>query len=180
LSGGEEVQVLVVQDLSDKVNRTQRFGDHYLEDQVRQWLVPILGDSFTDLGLNKAAIIERCIRRMHEEYAVDESLSNPTHQDALILNIERACQAAIDLAMHVVSVGHQGVPQASAEAFSLLQQAGKLDGGLASRLGGMTGFRNIAVHQYQKIDLNVIHYIMQEGWRDLVALCTALNLRIEP
>jgi uncharacterized protein YutE (UPF0331/DUF86 family) len=135
---------------------------------------------FDNVCLNKAAIIERCIRRMHEEYVADKSLSNPTHQDALILNIERACQAAIDLAMHVVSVEHLGVPQSSAESFGLLRQAGKLNEGLASRLGGMTGFRNIAIHQYQKIDLKVIHYIMKDGWCDLVALCTALNLRIEP
>lgn len=133
-----------------------------------------------NVSLNKAAIIERCIRRMNEEYAADKSLSNFTHLDALILNIERACQAAIDLAMHIVSVEHLGMPQSSAESFSLLQQAGKLDTILALRLSNMTGFRNIAIHQYQDIEPAVIHHIMKEGWRDLVALCTALNLRIKP
>jgi uncharacterized protein YutE (UPF0331/DUF86 family) len=133
-----------------------------------------------NVSLNKAAIIERCIRRMQEEYTADKSLSNFTHLDALILNIERACQAAIDLAMHIVSAEHLGMPQSSAESFSLLQKAGKLDSILASRLSNMTGFRNIAIHQYQDIELAVIHYIMKDGWRDLVALCTALNLRIKP
>lgn len=47
-----------------------------------------------NISLNKAAIIERCIRRMQQEYAADKTLSDPTHFDALILNIERACQAA--------------------------------------------------------------------------------------
>jgi len=133
-----------------------------------------------NINLNKAAIIERCIRRMREEYDADKSLSNFTHLDALILNIERACQAAIDLAMHVVSTEHLGMPQSSAESFKLLQQAGKLDNVLASRLSGMTGFRNIAIHQYQDIDPDIIHFIMREGWRDLVELCAALNLRIKP
>lgn len=133
-----------------------------------------------NVSLNKAAIIERCIRRMREEYEADKSLKNFTHLDALILNIERACQAAIDLAMHVVSVEHLGMPQSSAESFRLLQRAGKLDEDLASRLGGMTGFRNIAIHQYQEIDLEVIHFIMRDGWRDFVALCSALKLRIKP
>ncbi|MBN2862946.1 MAG: DUF86 domain-containing protein [Bacteroidales bacterium] len=133
-----------------------------------------------NVSLNKAAIIERCIRRMREEYEADKSLANYTHLDALILNIERACQAAIDLAMHVVSVEHLGMPQSSAESFCLLQQVGKLDGELAARLSGMTGFRNIAIHQYQDIEPDVIHYIMQEGWRDLIDLCAALSLRIEP
>jgi uncharacterized protein YutE (UPF0331/DUF86 family) len=59
-------------------------------------------------------------------------------------------------------------------------QADKLDDSLTSRLTGMTGFRNIAIQQYQEIEPDIIHYIMKDGWRDLVALCTALNLRIEP
>ncbi|MCK9173128.1 MAG: DUF86 domain-containing protein, partial [Desulfuromonas thiophila] len=107
-------------------------------------------------------------------------LSVPTHLDALVLNIERACQAAIDLAMHIVSKEHLGMPQSSAAAFKLLQKAGKLDGTLAVRLSGMTGFRNIAIHQYQDIDLDIIHWIMAEGWLDLVAFCEALELRIKP
>ncbi len=133
-----------------------------------------------NVSLNKAAIIERCIRRMREEYQADTTLSNSTHLDALILNIERACQAAIDLAMHAVSIDRLGLPQSSAESFKLLQQDGKIEAKLASRLTGMTGFRNIAIHQYQEIKPEIIHYIMQEGWKDFVALCTALSLRIEP
>jgi uncharacterized protein YutE (UPF0331/DUF86 family) len=133
-----------------------------------------------NISLNKAAIIERCIRRMREEYSADRSLADFTHLDALTLNIERACQAAIDLAMHVVSVDHLGMPQSSADAFRLLQQAGRLEALLASRLAGMTGFRNIAIHQYKDIEPSVIHYIMQDGWRDLVELCTALGMRIKP
>ena len=132
------------------------------------------------VSLNKADIIERSIRRMREEYASDPSLGNDTHLDALTLNIERACQAAIDLAMHIVASEHLGVPQSSAEAFVLIQQAGKLDNALATRLTGMTGFRNIAIHQYQKLDLEIIHYIMREGWSDFEALCNALNLKISP
>ncbi len=82
--------------------------------------------------------------------------------------------------MHIVASEHLGVPQFSAEAFALLQQAGKLDKELASRLAGMTGFRNIAIHQYQDIDPNIIHYIMCEGWKDFTTLCEAINLHIAP
>lgn len=133
-----------------------------------------------DVSLNKAAIMERCIRRMREEYDADQSLSNPTHLDALVLNIERACQAAIDLAMHVVAKDHLGMPQSSAEAFSLLKAAGRIDDALASRLSGMTGFRNIAIHQYQDIEPDVIHWIVADGWRDLVALCASLGMKLAP
>lgn len=130
--------------------------------------------------LNKAAIIERCIRRMHQEYKSDPTLADYTHLDALILNIERACQAAIDLAMHVVAAEHLGVPQSSADSFKLLKQANKLDDNLAAHLIGMTGFRNIVIHQYQDLELDVIHYIMKDGIKDLVSFCKVLELKINP
>jgi len=132
------------------------------------------------VSLNKAAIIERCIRRMHEEYAADPSLASYTHLDALTLNIERACQAVIDLAMHVVAVEHLGMPQSSAESFVLLCRSGRIDEALATRLAGMVGFRNIAIHQYREIDTGVIHAIMKNGWTDLVAFCASQGLRIVP
>jgi uncharacterized protein YutE (UPF0331/DUF86 family) len=133
-----------------------------------------------NISLNKAGIIERCIRRMREEYTADPKLGNYTHLDALILNIERACQAAIDLAMHIVAGDHLGIPQSSAEAFTLLSKAGKLDADLARRLSRMTGFRNVAIHQYQDIDPDIIHHIMQDGWKDLTVFCTTIGLEISP
>ena len=44
-----------------------------------------------DILLNKAAIIERCVRRMLEEARACPRLDDCTHVDALTLNIERAC-----------------------------------------------------------------------------------------
>lgn len=132
------------------------------------------------VSLNKVAIIERCLRRMRQEYAANPALDNYTHFDALVLNIERACQAAIDLAMHIVSEAHLGVPQSSAGAFDLLKKAGYLEDDLAQRMSKMAGFRNIVIHQYQDVDVEVVHYIMGKGWEDLVAFCNALGLTIKP
>lgn len=56
-----------------------------------------------DVILNKIRIIERCLKRINEEYAnTPLNLENFTKQDSIILNIQRACEAAIDLGMHVV------------------------------------------------------------------------------
>jgi uncharacterized protein YutE (UPF0331/DUF86 family) len=139
--------------------------------------VPIKPD---DLILSKGAIIERCIRRIHEEYHADPSFESFTHMDAMILNIERACQAAIDSAMHVIARKKLGIPKNSGDAFSLLHRAGLLPDKITKRLKAMTGFRNIAVHQYQEIDKEILHHIAKEGWKDLVAFCTHLGLKIDP
>ncbi|MEN8254387.1 MAG: DUF86 domain-containing protein [Verrucomicrobiota bacterium] len=132
-----------------------------------------------DILLNKAAIIERCIRRIKEEYAVAPQLDNPTHADALTLNIERACQAAIDMAMHLVAKQHLGIPQSSAEAFDLLDKASLITASLCKSLRAMTGFRNVAIHEYQELDTDILHYIAREGFQDFIRFCAALGLKID-
>ena len=133
----------------------------------------------SDVLLNKAAIIERCIRRIKEEYSAAPQLDNPTHTDALTLNIERACQATIDMAMHLVSQQHLGIPQNSAEAFDLLGKASLITPELCKSLRAMTGFRNVAIHEYQELDTEILRYIATEGFNDLTRFCTALGLTIK-
>ncbi len=132
----------------------------------------------TDVALNKAAIIERCIRRIKEEYSANPALNNYTNVDALTLNVERACQACIDLAMHISAKEQLGVPQSSGEAFTLLRQAGIIDQKIEKTLWKMVGFRNIAIHQYQKMNVEALRHIAEEGWKDLETFCKKLGLRI--
>ena len=115
-----------------------------------------------DVILNKAASIERCLQRVQEEYANDKLnlIANQTKQDAIILNLQRACETAIDLAMYVVSQRKLGVPQDSRDAFTLLQTAGLIPAELATRMQHMVGFRNVAVHEYTRLNLDVVHVII--------------------
>lgn len=133
-----------------------------------------------DILLNKAAIIERCIRRISEEAQVCPRYDDFTHVDALTLNIERACQASIDMAMHVVAERHLGVPQSNAEAFALLEKAGLIGAELSRSLRGMAGFRNVAVHQYEELDMDVLRWVVESGHRDWVKLGEALGVTIRP
>ena len=66
-----------------------------------------------DVLVNKAAAIERAIKRVREEYAGDNRnlVENQTRQDAMVLNLQRACESSIDAAMHLVRVRRLGVPQ---------------------------------------------------------------------
>ena len=133
-----------------------------------------------DILLNKAAIIERCIRRIGEEAAAAPAFDSFTHVDALTLNIERACQAAIDMAMHVVAERHLGVPQSMSDGFMLLERAGVIDAALSASLQGMVGFRNVAVHQYEQMDMNVLRWVVDSGHRDWIRLGESLGLSIRP
>ncbi|HAD03650.1 MAG: hypothetical protein A2091_02590 [Desulfuromonadales bacterium GWD2_61_12] len=116
-----------------------------------------------DVLLNKVATIERCLGRVLAEYQghQNELEANFTRQDSIILNLQRACEAAIDAAMHLVRVRTLGVPQESREAFTMLCQAGIIDEELSTRLKAMVGFRNIAVHDYRALNLAVVRNIVE-------------------
>lgn len=122
-----------------------------------------------DVLLNKSATIERCLKRIDEEYAGDHThlYDNITRQDAIILNLQRACQAVIDLAMHLVHVHHLGVPQDSRDAFTLLIDANLLEAALGDRLKRMVGFRNIAIHDYRQLNLDVVKALIEHSLGDL-------------
>ncbi|MCT4795030.1 type VII toxin-antitoxin system HepT family RNase toxin [Exiguobacterium alkaliphilum] len=123
-----------------------------------------------DVILNKVTTIERCIKRVHEVYEGNpEHLHDFTKQDSIILNIQRACEASIDIAMYLVSQKKLGVPKASQDGFIMLADAGIIDHDLAKTLINMVGFRNVAVHDYQALQLNILEAILEKHIDDFKA-----------
>lgn len=129
-----------------------------------------------DIILNKSATIERCIQRIQEEYVGFEHAleTNFTKQDAIVLNIQRACEAALDIATHIVRIKRLGVPQTSREVFALLATHNIIPVELSETLQKMIGFRNIAVHDYTNINLSIIRKIITQHLQDLKNLCQVL------
>lgn len=129
-----------------------------------------------DVILNKAATIERCLSRIREEYAGHESAleSDITRQDSIVLNLQRACEAAIDLAMHVSRKRRLGLPQDARDAFTLLENADMIPSGIANHMRAMVGFRNIAVHQYQSLSIPVLRAILDQHLDDFMAFTRCL------
>ena len=130
--------------------------------------------------LNKAAIIERCLKRIDEDYRNDKIgiRKDFTRQDAIILNLQRACEAAIDSAMHLVRINQLGLPQESREAFQLLENTKIIQEDLSKKMQAMVGFRNIVVHNYQKLNLEILESILDErlvDFNDFVK--TILNIQ---
>jgi uncharacterized protein YutE (UPF0331/DUF86 family) len=113
--------------------------------------------------LRKSQIMERCILRIREEMIGSGSFEtiNQTKQDAVLLNLERACQAAIDLAMRIVRVRKLGLPTDARDGFRLIHQAGLLDEALYKHMVSMVGFRNTAVHDYQGLNLKIVDQVIQ-------------------
>lgn len=118
--------------------------------------------------LNKFESIERCINRINEEYQNDSTnLNNLTKADAIMLNLQRACELVIDTAMYVVSNRHLGIAQSKKDAFEILLKNKLISEETYNNMRKMIGFRNIAVHDYQDIDEEILIDVIENHLEDL-------------
>ena len=111
-----------------------------------------------DVLLNKAATVERCVARAREEFERDPATfaTDFTRQDAATLNVQRACEAVLDMGQHLARREKLGVPQSARDVFELLARGNWIETPLAEALKRMVAFRNIAVHDYQSLLLPIL------------------------
>lgn len=123
-----------------------------------------------DVVLNKVASLERCVQRIRQVYAQnDQNLyENLIAQESILLNLQRTCEVSIDLAMHIVRKRRWGVPQESRDAFELLRAHGHLDDELSQAMKRMVGFRNVAIHEYDKLNLDIVKSIITHRLEDVL------------
>lgn len=119
--------------------------------------------SLTDALAQKAARIERCVARAQEELAASPSfLTDFTRQDAAILNIQRACDLTLDMGNMVIRHFELGLPRSGRDVFALLAQHGWVPADQATTLQHMVSFRNIAVHEYDVLDMAIVQSIIRK------------------
>ena len=117
--------------------------------------------------LNKIATVEQCLRRVKEKYSGELcDLEHIDNVDIIVLNLQRACQASIDLANHICASKKLGIPQGSADVFKILSQNEIIDKTVAQKMEKMVGFRNVAVPDYQELNLNILLSILNHHLTD--------------
>lgn len=128
----------------------------------------------------KLESLARCVRRVElkrpQSLAVLET--DPDLQDILVLNLSRAVQLCVDIGSHVISSTNAPAPQTMGEVFTTLATLGNISGGLAARLRSAVGFRNIAVHNYSRVDWAIVFEISSrylDDFRDFAAAVPLSN-----
>lgn len=118
--------------------------------------------------INKYETIQKCIKRIEEEYSENiENLYDYRKLDQIVLNLQRACEATIDIAMYIVSNRKLGIPQTKKDAFIKLEENKLISKKMSLDMQQMIGFRNIAIHDYKKIDEKVLEDVIQNHLEDL-------------
>ena len=84
---------------------------------------------------------------------------NPDLQDIISLNLSRAVQLSVDIASHILSETKSSAPNTMGETFTTLEALEILPATVATQLRKAVGFRNIAVHNYEKINWLIVYAI---------------------
>jgi len=128
-----------------------------------------------DVVIQKLASIDRCLTSVRRYVADDLGrLEDSMVLDAVVLNLQRACELAIDAACREVSRRGLGVPTDSADAFTILERESVLSPTVAERMRRMVGFRNVAVHEYRRLDPAIVRTVVEHRLGDFNALCRDL------
>jgi len=135
-----------------------------------------------DILINKMAIIHNCLKRILEEYCghEEELEYNYTKQDSIVLNLQRACEASIDLGMRIIRIRKLEIPQQSREVFAILEKHQLISSKVSQQMQAMVGFRNIAVREYQKLSLAIVRSILTNHLTDFREFMEAIRLLVGP
>jgi len=124
-----------------------------------------------DVILNKVESIERCIRqiRVYDAIVSHSSFTEDyLTQDAILLNLLRAVELSLDIANHIVRVKKLGIPKDSRESVGQLVESGIIQKETGDLLKAMVGFRNIAIHEYRKIDHAILRSVLDTHLDDFL------------
>jgi uncharacterized protein YutE (UPF0331/DUF86 family) len=129
----------------------------------------------------KLESLRRCLQRMRDKLPTDAAAlaRDLDCQDIVALNLVRAVQVSADISAHIVAERGWPIPATMGESFQLLAEHGLLSTDTALRMRAAVGFRNIAVHNYQRIDWDIVHAIVQRHLADFDAFASAVVAAIE-
>ena len=66
------------------------------------------------------------------------------------------------------------------EHLSCWKREGLINSELSESLRGMAGFRNVAVHQYDELDIDILRWVVESGHHDFIKLGQKLGVAIRP
>ncbi|MEM1416076.1 MAG: DUF86 domain-containing protein [Myxococcota bacterium] len=127
------------------------------------------------LVAKKLARIEQCVAELRRHADVDRLARDVVMQRFVEHTLQIAIQSALDVASHIASSERLGEPATNHALFDLLAKGGWLAPEAVPTLRAMVGFRNIIVHEYDDVDLQVVREVVAEHLDDLLAFVAAIR-----
>lgn len=110
--------------------------------------------------LNQLEINIRELELFKNKYSVEEVKSQLQIQWTLRYGLLESIQIIIDIACHIVSKYNLSNPKSYAECIQVLAKEKYLSKELSEKLEGLSGLRNLLVHEYSVIDVAKLYGLL--------------------
>lgn len=121
-----------------------------------------------DVVLAKVSTIRKCVATIRSLAGeIPEPEKEWMRLDLTVLNLQRAVEAALDVANHLISANGWELPRDSRHTFRIIAAHGMVSPTSEKALDGMAGFRNVAVHNYRELDPAIVRGIAADHLGDL-------------
>jgi uncharacterized protein YutE (UPF0331/DUF86 family) len=125
----------------------------------------------TDVIYYKLEILKRYVDRIksktpHNCIALAENLDC---QDIILMNLQRAVKICVDIAAYILANSNIPPPMSMKDAFYQLQMLEILSKKTSEKMQQSVGFRNIAIHEYDDINWEIVFSILYHHIEDFRA-----------
>ena len=124
-----------------------------VDREVAERLLGLLGGYVNDLGAVRSISFA--------EYAADIRTKRFVER-----TLQIAIEACLDLGYHIIADEGLREPEDNKDVFKVLAEGGIIDAKLLEALQPMASFRNLIVHDYGKIDDEIVFGILQRRLGD--------------
>ena len=120
------------------------------------------------LILRKLSALEEYFNQIEEYKSIttDQYINDWKSQRIIERTLQMMVEICIDISGHIIADKKCRVPTSYADSFSVLADTGIVDKILSQSLEKMAKFRNVVIHDYDRVDENIVVGILRENLDD--------------
>ncbi len=111
--------------------------------------------------------------------AWDEFRENKVLRRYIERTLQMAVECCLDIGSHIISSERLREPEDNKDIFKVLVEGGFLPEGLLATYQGMAGLRNVLIHEYARIDPEVVFGVLKRRLEDLRRFAVEIGRRID-
>ena len=116
--------------------------------------------------------------RRHRGQPAEVLRTDLDEQWAVVRGLQLCAQVVLDVSTHIAASAGHDVPDYAA-AVDAVGRLGVLTAEQSPRLRGIAGFRNVLVHAYAELDLDVVHQVLNDRLEELAAFGTSVEAYLD-
>lgn len=131
-----------------------------------------------DVILRKLALLEEYLRDLEEvktDYNLEDFMANKVIRRYTERTLQIAIEACLDIANHIISYQGLREPLDNKDSFQVLFEEEIIPKELTERLKKMAQFRNVVVHDYIRVNPEIVFAIVQKNLSDIAAFAGIIH-----